>query len=111
MLFYYSEKEKIENGEEMELVIKKGFSFEISKVLMTYPTDNGLAVVLVKRGACGGCFSSVPPQRQTDIKDKKKLIVCEHCGRILAGVEDPIPAPEKEKKTRGKAAAAATTAE
>ena len=46
MLFYYSEKEKIENGEEMELVIKKGFSFEISKVLMTYPTDNGLAVVL-----------------------------------------------------------------
>ena len=46
MLFYYSEKEKIENGEEMELIIKKGFSFEISKVLMTYPTDNGLAVVL-----------------------------------------------------------------
>jgi len=72
---------------------------------------NGLAVVMVKRGACGGCFSSVPPQRQTDIKDKKKLIVCEHCGRILAGVEDPIPAPEKEKKTRGKAAAAAATAE
>jgi hypothetical protein len=46
MLFYYSEREKIENGEEMELIIKKGFSFEISKVLMTYPTDNGLAVVL-----------------------------------------------------------------
>ena len=71
---------------------------------------NGLAVVLVKRGACGGCFSSVPPQRQTDIKDKKKLIVCEHCGRILAGVEDPIPAPEKEKKPRGKAATAAAAA-
>ena len=46
MLFYQSDKEKIENGEEMELIIKKGFSFEISKVLMTYPTDNGLAVVL-----------------------------------------------------------------
>ncbi len=71
---------------------------------------NGLAVVLVKRGACGGCFSSVPPQRQTDIKDKKKIIVCEHCGRILAGVEDPIPAPEKEKKPRGKAATAAAAA-
>ena len=51
---------------------------------------NGLAVVLVKRGACGGCFSSVPPQRQTDIKDKKKILVCEHCGRIFAGVEDEI---------------------
>ncbi len=79
---------------------------------------NGLAVVMVKRGACGGCFSSVPPQRQTDIKDKKKIIVCEHCGRVFAGVEDVIPAPEKEKKTRGKvttataaAAAAAVIAE
>jgi predicted nucleic acid-binding Zn-ribbon protein len=68
---------------------------------------NGLAVVMVKRGACGGCFSSVPPQRQTDIKDKKKILVCEHCGRVFAGVEDVIPAPEKEKKTRGKAVAAA----
>lgn len=71
---------------------------------------NGLAVVMVKRGACGGCFSSVPPQRQTDIKDKKKIIVCEHCGRVFAGVEDVIPAPEKEKKTRGKVTAAAAAA-
>jgi predicted nucleic acid-binding Zn-ribbon protein len=48
---------------------------------------NGLAVVSVKRDACGGCFNTVPPQRQADIRDKKKLIVCEHCGRILANVE------------------------
>lgn len=46
MLFYYTEREKIENGEEMELIVKKGFSFEISKVLMTYPTEDGLAIVL-----------------------------------------------------------------
>lgn len=46
MLFYYTEKEKIENGEEMELIVKKGFSFDITKVLMTYPTQDGLAVVL-----------------------------------------------------------------
>jgi len=71
---------------------------------------NGLAVVMVKRGACGGCFSSVPPQRQTDIKDKKKIIVCEHCGRVFAGVEDVIPTPEKEKKTRGKVTTAAAAA-
>ncbi|MBA4849192.1 zinc ribbon domain-containing protein [Emticicia sp. BO119] len=48
---------------------------------------NGLAVVMVRRGACGGCFNIVPPQRQADIKDKKKIIVCEHCGRILADVD------------------------
>lgn len=65
------------------------------KLRGNYP--NGLAVVLVKRGACGGCFSAVPPQRQADIKDKKRIIVCEHCGRILADVEDVIII-EKAKK-------------
>ncbi len=50
-------------------------------------SGNGLAVVPVKRGACGGCFNTVPPQRQADIREKKKIIVCEHCGRILADVE------------------------
>ena len=48
---------------------------------------NGLAVVMVRRGACGGCFNQVPPQRQADIREKKKIIVCEHCGRVLADVE------------------------
>jgi uncharacterized protein len=51
---------------------------------------NGLAVVAVKRDACGGCFNTVPPQRQADIAAQKKVIVCEHCGRILAGVEQRI---------------------
>lgn len=44
---------------------------------------NGLAVVVVERDACGGCFSKIPPQRQLDIKMHKKIIVCEYCGRIL----------------------------
>lgn len=51
---------------------------------------NGLAVVAVKRDACGGCFNTVPPQRQADIASQKKVIVCEHCGRILAGVEQRV---------------------
>ena len=44
---------------------------------------NGLAVVTVTRDACGGCFNRIPPQRQADIRQGKKLIVCEYCGRIL----------------------------
>lgn len=44
---------------------------------------NGLAVVTVERDACGGCFNKIPPQRQLDIKSRKKIIVCEYCGRIL----------------------------
>ena len=48
---------------------------------------NGLAVVQVMRGSCGGCFNKIPPQRQLDIVTKKKIIVCEHCGRILVPQE------------------------
>lgn len=44
---------------------------------------NGLAVVSVERDACGGCFNKIPPQRQLDIRQRKKIIVCEYCGRIL----------------------------
>jgi len=44
---------------------------------------NGLAVVYVQRDACGGCFNKIPAQRQLDIRTRKKVIVCEYCGRIL----------------------------
>ncbi|MBK7667334.1 MAG: hypothetical protein IPJ32_08295 [Sphingobacteriaceae bacterium] len=46
-------------------------------------TRNGLAVVTVDRDACGGCYNKIPPQRQLDIRTNKKIIVCEHCGRVL----------------------------
>ena len=49
---------------------------------------NGLAVVTVARDACGGCFNKIPPQRQLDIQQRKKIIVCEYCGRIL--VDDQL---------------------
>jgi hypothetical protein len=49
---------------------------------------NGLAVVPVDRDSCGGCFNKIPPQRQLDIQSKKKVIVCEHCGRVLVPNED-----------------------
>ncbi len=55
---------------------------------------NGLAVVSVMRNACGGCFNVVPPQRQAEVRERKKIIVCEHCGRIFY---DVIDEPEKEK--------------
>lgn len=48
---------------------------------------NGLAVVPVERDACGGCFYSIPPQKQSEIKQHKKIIACENCGRILVDEE------------------------
>jgi predicted nucleic acid-binding Zn-ribbon protein len=48
---------------------------------------NGLAVVPVMRDSCGGCFNVIPPQRQSEIRQHKKVLVCEHCGRILVDNE------------------------
>jgi len=48
---------------------------------------NGLAVVPVVRDACGGCFNAIPPQRQSEIRQHKKIIVCENCGRVLVEEE------------------------
>ena len=70
---------------------------------------NGLGIVYVQRDACGGCFNKIPPQRQLDIRMRKKVIVCEYCGRImidpeLAGViiEKAVEEPKK-KRRRGRA--------
>lgn len=69
-------------------------------------TRNGLGVVYVQRDACGGCFNKIPPQRQLDIRMRKKIIVCEYCGRImidpeLAGIkETTTQVPEKKTRKR-----------
>ena len=75
---------------------------------------NGLGVVYVQRDACGGCFNKIPPQRQLDIRSRKKVIVCEYCGRImidpeLAGVEishkvEEARAPTAKRAIRRKTA-------
>ncbi|MBA7529352.1 hypothetical protein ES705_21548 [subsurface metagenome] len=81
--------------EENELLNKAtGLESKIEERLLTAyqkirkNARNGLAVVSVERDACGGCFNKIPPQRQLDIKSRKKIIVCEYCGRIL--VDDDI---------------------
>ena len=73
---------------------------------------NGLGIVAVERSACGGCFNKIPPQRQLDIRSRKKIIVCEYCGRImidpeLAGIAPEVKEePVKEKTTRSRKKAA-----
>ncbi len=55
---------------------------------------NGLAVVPIQRDSCGGCFNVIPPQRQSEIRQHKKIVVCEHCGRILVDSELGNEKPE-----------------
>ena len=73
-------------------------------------TRNGLGIVYVQRESCGGCFNKIPPQRQLDIRMRKKIIVCEYCGRImidpeLAGVKEEVKVAEAPKRRSRKAAA------
>ncbi|MEI6694442.1 MAG: C4-type zinc ribbon domain-containing protein [Bacteroidota bacterium] len=76
--------------EESELIQKSHNNQKLieERLLIAYQrirenAINGLAVVMVERDACGGCFNKIPPQRQLDIRMHKKIIVCEYCGRIL----------------------------
>lgn len=92
-----------ETQKEEDALLKKAKSAEnvIEERLVTAykrvrsNAKNGLGVVTVQRDACGGCFNKIPPQRQLDIRTHKKVIVCEHCGRIL--VDPEISSVEKEK--------------
>jgi predicted nucleic acid-binding Zn-ribbon protein len=80
--------------EELELIekSKKAQTHVEERLLSAYlrirgNARNGLAVVAIERDACGGCFNHIPPQRQMDIRLRKKITVCEHCGRILVDPE------------------------
>ena len=64
---------------------------------------NGLGIVYVQRDACGGCFNKIPPQRQLDIRSRKKIIVCEYCGRVLIDPElAGVNLEEMQEETKGK---------
>lgn len=86
------EEEKLRNrSKEIETFIEPRLLTAFKRIRKN--ARNGLAVVYVQRGACGGCFNKIPAQRQLDIRLRKKVIVCEYCGRILvdpelAGIED-----------------------
>ncbi len=84
------EEQLREKSKELETVIEPRLLVAFKRIRKS--ARNGLAVVYIQRDACGGCFNKIPPQRQMDIKLRKKIIVCEHCGRImidpqLAGIE------------------------
>jgi len=75
------EEDIINTAKELESKIEERLLTAYKKIRKN--ARNGLAVVSVERDACGGCFNKIPPQRQLDIKSRKKIIVCEYCGRIL----------------------------
>ena len=88
--------------QEKELVARReAFIFKLDeRTISAYErirksTHNHLAVVSLfpknedgtYGDACGGCFHTITPQRLIDIASGKKLVICEHCGRIIVNPE------------------------
>lgn len=100
-----AEEEKLrEQARNLELTIESRLLTSFKRIRKN--SRNGLGIVYVERDACAGCFSKIPPQRQMDIRMRKKIIVCENCGRImidpeLAGVkqEQPVEAPAPKRRS------------
>ena len=96
-----AEEEKLrERAKNLELTIEPRLLNAFKRIRRN--SRNGLGIVSVQRDACQGCFNKIPPQRQLDIRSRKKIIVCEYCGRImidreLAGL--PSEYQEATKKT------------
>jgi len=90
------EEEKLrEHAKEIESLIEPRLVTAFKRIRKN--ARNGLAVVYVQRDACGGCFNKIPAQRQLDIRLRKKIIVCEYCGRILVDQELAGVAPAIEE--------------
>jgi uncharacterized protein len=79
------EKDYLRQADEARSTVDSRLLASYDKIRKNY--RNGLAVVPVERDACGGCFYSIPPQKQSEIKQRKKIMVCENCGRILVDAE------------------------
>ncbi|MBR4366380.1 MAG: hypothetical protein IKP43_06335 [Bacteroidaceae bacterium] len=99
-----ADEEKLrEKAKDLELNIEERLLTSFKRIRKN--THNGLGIVYVHRDSCGGCFAKIPPQRQLDVRMRKKIIVCEYCGRILidpelAGVKPNVPVEEKKTKRR-----------
>ena len=107
------EEEKLrDKAKELETKIEPRLLQSFKRIRKN--SRNGLGIVYVQRDACGGCFNKIPPQRQLDIRSRKKVIVCEYCGRImidpeLAGIQiehkvEEAPAPTTKRAIRRKTA-------
>lgn len=95
-----------EKAKDLELQIEPRLLMSFKRIRKS--SRNGLGIVYVQRDACGGCFSKIPPQKQLDVRMRKKVIVCEYCGRILidpelAGVKLDTPVKEEKPRRRRRA--------
>ena len=79
------EKHYAKDAEEARTQVDERLLLSYERIRKNF--RNGLAIVPVERDSCGGCFHAIPPQKQSEIKLHKKIMVCENCGRILVDAD------------------------
>lgn len=94
------EEKQREKAKNLELSIEPRLLTSFKRIRKN--CRNGLGIVYVQRDSCGGCFAQIPPQRQLDVRLRKKIIVCEYCGRILIDPELAGVKIEKPKEEKGR---------
>ena len=93
------EEEKLrEKAKNLETMIEPRLLQAFKRIRKN--SRNGLGITYVQRDACGGCFNKIPPQKQLDIRMRKKIIVCEYCGRIMIDPELAGVVAEKQLETK-----------
>ena len=94
-----AEEEKLrEKAKNLETTIEPRLLQAFKRIRKN--SRNGLGITYVQRDACGGCFNKIPPQKQLDIRMRKKIIVCEYCGRIMIDPELAGVVAEKQLETK-----------
>lgn len=100
----------LKQSEEAKALVDERLLTGYNRIRRTY--RNGLAIVTIDRDSCGGCYAKIPPQRQLEIKQRKKVLVCENCGRIFVysrekeqeDLNKPVEEAPKVTRSRSKRA-------
>jgi predicted nucleic acid-binding Zn-ribbon protein len=82
-----TEAEELKYGHERQKIVARIDKADLAAYERIRKAKKGKAVVPVKRGACGGCFNRVPPQKLLELRLNNMLYTCERCGRIVVSDE------------------------
>jgi predicted nucleic acid-binding Zn-ribbon protein len=82
-----TEAEELKFRHEREKIVARIAKQDLALYERIRGAKKGRAVVPIRRGACGGCHTAVPPQKLLELKQNNRLYRCERCGRIIVSEE------------------------
>lgn len=82
-----NELEEVKLKDKREQIVPKVRKQDYNVYMRIRKALYGKAIVVVNRSACSGCHNVVPPQRQIEVRQNRRIYTCESCGRILVSNE------------------------